>query len=187
MEELGERTITLDCDVIQADGGTRTASITGAFVALVLALQKMREQDHAPHDADVRFRRRHQRRNRGRRADARPRLCRGLARRRRHEHRQDRQRVCTSSCRVRRRHCRSVAKRSTGCSIWPTPASASCSRCSEGSSDSIWKRRRREPQAGGHGAARRHDEQRQAAGNQRNAGRRACRSRLRLADLPPHR
>jgi len=45
MEELGERTITLDCDVIQADGGTRTASITGAFVALVLALHRMREQD----------------------------------------------------------------------------------------------------------------------------------------------
>jgi len=45
MEELGERTITLDCDVIQADGGTRTASITGAFVALVLALQKLRERD----------------------------------------------------------------------------------------------------------------------------------------------
>src|SRR4029453_3354834 len=45
MEELGERTITLDCDVIQADGGTRTASITGAFVALVLALQTMRERD----------------------------------------------------------------------------------------------------------------------------------------------
>ena len=37
MEELGERTITLDCDVIQADGGTRTASITGAFVSLALA------------------------------------------------------------------------------------------------------------------------------------------------------
>jgi ribonuclease PH len=45
MEEIGERTITLDCDVIQADGGTRTASITGAFVALVCALQKMREKD----------------------------------------------------------------------------------------------------------------------------------------------
>ena len=43
LEELGERTITLDCDVIQADGGTRTASITGGFVALVLALQRMRE------------------------------------------------------------------------------------------------------------------------------------------------
>jgi ribonuclease PH len=45
LEALGERTITLDCDVIQADGGTRTASITGAFVALVLALQNMRERD----------------------------------------------------------------------------------------------------------------------------------------------
>src|SRR5919106_1460159 len=45
LEELGERTITLDCDVIQADGGTRTASITGAFVALVFAIQKMREQE----------------------------------------------------------------------------------------------------------------------------------------------
>ena len=38
LPELGERTIWIDCDVIQADGGTRTASITGAFVALVLAL-----------------------------------------------------------------------------------------------------------------------------------------------------
>jgi ribonuclease PH len=45
LEELGERTITLDCDVVQADGGTRTASITGAFVALVLAVQKLRERD----------------------------------------------------------------------------------------------------------------------------------------------
>jgi ribonuclease PH len=45
LDDLGERTITLDCDVIQADGGTRTASITGAFVALVLALNKMRETD----------------------------------------------------------------------------------------------------------------------------------------------
>ena len=41
--ELGERTIWVDCDVIQADGGTRTASITGGFVALVLALRKLRE------------------------------------------------------------------------------------------------------------------------------------------------
>ncbi len=45
LEELGERTVWVDCDVIQADGGTRTASITGAFVALVLALQRMKEQD----------------------------------------------------------------------------------------------------------------------------------------------
>jgi ribonuclease PH len=41
--KLGERTIWIDCDVIQADGGTRTASITGAFVALNLALQKLVE------------------------------------------------------------------------------------------------------------------------------------------------
>jgi len=40
---LGERTIWIDCDVIQADGGTRTASITGAFVALGLALEKLVE------------------------------------------------------------------------------------------------------------------------------------------------
>jgi len=45
LEDLGERTITLDCDVIQADGGTRTASISGAFVALVLAVAKLRERD----------------------------------------------------------------------------------------------------------------------------------------------
>src|SRR6185312_14919410 len=43
LRRLGERTITLDCDVIQADGGTRTASITGAFVALGLAMQKLVE------------------------------------------------------------------------------------------------------------------------------------------------
>jgi ribonuclease PH len=41
MELLGERTITIDCDVLQGDGGTRTASITGGFVAMMLAFQKM--------------------------------------------------------------------------------------------------------------------------------------------------
>lgn len=44
MEKLGERTIWIDCDVIQADGGTRTASITGAFVAMVEAMKWMKEQ-----------------------------------------------------------------------------------------------------------------------------------------------
>ncbi len=44
MTAMGERTITVDCDVLQADGGTRTASITGAYVALALALRKL-EQD----------------------------------------------------------------------------------------------------------------------------------------------
>ena len=41
MAKLGERTITIDCDVLQADGGTRTASITGGFVALADAVQKL--------------------------------------------------------------------------------------------------------------------------------------------------
>jgi len=44
MEKLGERTITIDCDVIQADGGTRTASISGAWVALYDAIQTMTER-----------------------------------------------------------------------------------------------------------------------------------------------
>src|SRR3954462_9623108 len=41
LKKIGERTITLDCDVIQADGGTRTASITGAYVALGLAVNRL--------------------------------------------------------------------------------------------------------------------------------------------------
>ena len=41
MEKLGERQILIDCDVIQADGGTRTASITGAYVALQIAVDKL--------------------------------------------------------------------------------------------------------------------------------------------------
>ena len=41
MTALGERTITLDCDVLQADGGTRTAAITGAYVAMSIALKKL--------------------------------------------------------------------------------------------------------------------------------------------------
>jgi ribonuclease PH len=41
LDRLGERTITLDCDVLEADGGTRTASVTGGFVALALAIHKL--------------------------------------------------------------------------------------------------------------------------------------------------
>ena len=41
LEALGERTVTIDCDVLQADGGTRTASVTGGFVALALACRKL--------------------------------------------------------------------------------------------------------------------------------------------------
>ncbi len=51
LEELGERTVWIDCDVIEADGGTRTASITGGFVALALALKRLtldRERGRLP-------------------------------------------------------------------------------------------------------------------------------------------
>ena len=41
MKKLGERTVTIDCDVLQGDGGTRTASVTGGYVALALALKKV--------------------------------------------------------------------------------------------------------------------------------------------------
>jgi ribonuclease PH len=44
LEKLGKRSIVLDCDVIRADGGTRTASINGAFIALVLALKKLKKE-----------------------------------------------------------------------------------------------------------------------------------------------
>ena len=48
LRDLGERTVWVDCDVIQADGGTRTASITGAFVALALALQGLVDRGILP-------------------------------------------------------------------------------------------------------------------------------------------
>ncbi|MFO1390778.1 MAG: ribonuclease PH [Agitococcus sp.] len=50
LKKLGENTITIDCDVIQADGGTRTASITGGAVALVDALNHMRSKKMIKHD-----------------------------------------------------------------------------------------------------------------------------------------
>jgi len=53
LNKLGPRTVTLDCDVIQADGGTRTASISGAFVALSMALRKLRMGGTLEHDVIV--------------------------------------------------------------------------------------------------------------------------------------
>ena len=48
MERLGPRTITIDCDVLQGDGGTRTASVTGGFIALALACRKLVEEGTLP-------------------------------------------------------------------------------------------------------------------------------------------
>jgi ribonuclease PH len=53
MKALGDRTLTVDCDVLQADGGTRTASITGAWVAMALAVQKLKTDGLLAHDAPV--------------------------------------------------------------------------------------------------------------------------------------
>ena len=50
LDALGERTVWLDCDVLQADGGTRSAAATGAYVALALALAKVREAGHIERD-----------------------------------------------------------------------------------------------------------------------------------------
>ena len=124
LTKLGERTITVDCDVLQADGGTRTASITGGYVALAAALHHVR---HGP--------RRWSARSRPCRvgivdgvAAARPRLLGGLARRGRLQRRRHRRRG------VRRApgHGRGQAVRPgrprTRCSTWPTPAWPGCSR-----------------------------------------------------------
>ncbi len=48
LEKLGTRTIWVDCDVLQADGGTRTAAITGAYVALALAMRKLLAEGKLP-------------------------------------------------------------------------------------------------------------------------------------------
>lgn len=50
LSELGEYTILVDCDVLQADGGTRTASITGAYIAVVEALRKMQQEGLLPQE-----------------------------------------------------------------------------------------------------------------------------------------
>lgn len=51
--ELGENTIQIDCDVLQADGGTRTAAITGAYVAMADAVSWAKKQGHVPESANV--------------------------------------------------------------------------------------------------------------------------------------
>lgn len=48
LEKLGERTLWVDCDVLEADGGTRTAAITGSYVALMLALRQLQADGHLP-------------------------------------------------------------------------------------------------------------------------------------------
>ena len=72
--KLGERTVWLDCDVMQADGGTRTAAVTGAYVALALALRTPFRPGGPRAMAADRDGRRDERRHRGRHRHARSRL-----------------------------------------------------------------------------------------------------------------
>ena len=80
LEALGERQITVDCDVIQADGGTRTASITGAWVALADCISLDEGAQHAEGQRAARQHRRDLLRHLQRHAGARSRLCRGFRR-----------------------------------------------------------------------------------------------------------
>ena len=110
LEMLGPRTITIDCDVLQADGGTRTASITGGYVALQLALehadQGWRRSRRRPCSVAGRG---GLRRHRQGRADAGPLLRRGLDRRGRLQRRDDRARTSSSKSRARPKASRSAA------------------------------------------------------------------------------
>ena len=93
LDKLGERTLWLDCDVLEADGGTRTASINGAFVALVDALHSIEATLPAPSRASSRDSvGGDQRRHRRRRGAARPRIRRGPRRRGGHQPGDDRHR-----------------------------------------------------------------------------------------------
>ena len=80
LQALGERQITVDCDVIQADGGTRTAAITGGWVALYDCLAWMKARDMLARRAAARPCRGDLLRHLQRHRRARPRLCRGFAR-----------------------------------------------------------------------------------------------------------
>ena len=84
-EALGERSILIDCDVIVADGGTRTASITGGYVALALAVARLRDARVRPLGPAALAGGGRERRHRLRRGAPRPLLPRGLGRGDRHE------------------------------------------------------------------------------------------------------
>ena len=121
-EALGERTIYLDCDVLQADGGTRCASITGAYVALALACAAPAGGGAARAQPADRLGRGGLLRGDRRRAPARPRLQRGLERRGRRERRDDGRGRPRRAADDGRAHARSRGPTSTSCWRSPSPA-----------------------------------------------------------------
>ncbi len=123
LTKLGERTITVDCDVLQADGGTRTASITGGYVALAAALITYGMDRHLVGKVaavSVGHRRW--------RVAARPRLLGGLARRRRLQRRRHRRRGVRRAPGHGRGQAVRPGRRERAASTWPTPAWPACSR-----------------------------------------------------------
>ena len=124
--------ITLDCDVLQADGGTRTAAITGAFVAAHDAVGWLLAAGQDRPHADPRRGRRGLGRHRAGHAAARPRIRRGLGLRHRHERRDDRRSAASSNCRARPKAPPSRAPRWMRCWRWPARASANWSPRSAG-------------------------------------------------------
>ena len=126
--ELGERTIYVDCDVLQADGGTRCASITGGYVALELACRRPRRRGQAAEAPAHRQRRRRLVRDRRRHAAARPRLPRGLHRRGRRQRRHDRRGRPRRGAGDRRAHPALARPPGRAARARPARASSSCAR-----------------------------------------------------------
>ena len=126
-DALGEHTITIDCDVLQADGGTRTAAITGGYVALALAAAQLvkTRQDRA--QSHARSGGRGVGRDFSRPSRARPRLRGGLRSRDRHERRDERREGLHRGAGHGRRPRACSAASSTRCSTSPPAASSSCS------------------------------------------------------------
>ena len=120
-EALGERTVYVDCDVLQADGGTRCASITGGYVALELACRRLVDEGKLTELPLTGTRRRDLLRDRRGRAAARPRLPRGLERRGRRQRRHDGRRRPRRGPGHRRAHAARRAPTSTSCSRSPQP------------------------------------------------------------------
>ena len=142
LAQLGERTITVDCDVLQADGGTRTASITGGYVALAAALMTYGMErllvgkvaavsvgivEGAPSSTSTTPR---TRRPRSTSTSSAPMPGR------------------TSSCRAPPRASRSIGRARTSCSTWPTAAWRGCSRRRPRCSRPSGGERRASPAAG---------------------------------------
>ena len=135
LKALGERQITIDCDVIQADGGTRTASITGAWIALYDCLAWMKTRDMVQMEVLARSYRGDFLRRARRRGGARSRLRRGFASRHRRQFRPHRHRQYRGNTGHRREDAVFRGSSLPRCWRWRAKASPSWSTCRRWQSD----------------------------------------------------